>query len=319
MFKLFEKESIIAYLLYSVLLLLLGVKVFNTGILDTNTESSSLLTSILKVQEWNHILLRGVVFFTLLLSLFISSLIYVNFSYHIKAGLVFQFVLCAHFLIAFMFPFSLEQTMAACMFLIMFTILIQVDQKKETVATFYNLGFLFTLSIGVSIGMLFYMIPLLFAILIYGKTGVQDLLALILGIGTPLCIFASIILISGQYSIFIELFGLLKVIQYDLAQKWEWLIVGIGVLSALITFSSIASFTIHTRKFYTYLFFCFLTIMPLYTLLSIAEQKMNSIVMLIASFYLLPFLFQIRSYRIKNFLLFFGLIISIFATFVQFK
>jgi fumarate reductase subunit D len=40
MFKLFEKESIIAYLIYSILILLLGIKVFSIGVLDMNSKGS---------------------------------------------------------------------------------------------------------------------------------------------------------------------------------------------------------------------------------------------------------------------------------------
>lgn len=319
MFKLFEKESIIAYLIYSILILLLGIKVFSIGVLDMNSKGSYFLTSILSVNDWNHLLLRGLIFLVILFSFFILSLIYANFSYHTKAGLIFQFVICSNILVAFIFPFSLEQVLCVLLFLLMSLLLTRADQKKETVATFYNLGFLFALSILLSISMLFYLIPLLFAIFIYSKNGVRDLLALILGIATPISISLSIIILSDHSAIFNEILTMTKLIHYDLATKWEWGIAGICLLSMGVTFPSIGSFTIHTRKFYTYLFFCALTILPIYSLLSITETKMGAIVMLIASFYFLPFIFQTRSYRIKSFLLFFGLIISIFATFVQFK
>jgi hypothetical protein len=319
MFKLFEKESIIAYLIYSILILLLGIKVFSRGVLDTSSEGSYFLTSILNLKDWNHLLLRGLIFLVILFSFFILSLIYANFSYHTKSGLIFQFVICVHFLVASIFPFSLEQVLCVLLFLLMSLLLTRADQKKETVATFYNLGFLFALSILLSISMLFYLIPLLFAIFIYSKNGVRDLLSLILGIASPVCIFFSIIILSDQLSIFHEILTMAKLIHYDLAKKWEWVIAGICLLSMGVTLPSIGSFTIHTRKFYTYLFFCVLTVLPIYIFLSTSEHKMSVMVMLIASFYFLPFLFQMRSYRIKSFLLFFGLIISIFATFVQFK
>jgi len=243
----------------------------------------------------------------------------VDFSYHAKAWLVFQFVICCQFLAAFIFPLSIEQVLCVFVFLLMSLLLVRADKKKETVETFYNLGFLFAFSILFSFSMLFYLIPLSFAIFIYSKNGARDLLALILGVVTPICMFVSYFILTDHSSVSLEIYAMVKLIHYDLAKNWEWMIAGICLLSMLITFPSIGSFTIHTRKFYTYLFLCALTILPIYSLLSITETKMNLMVTLIASFYILPFIFQTRSYRIKSFLLFFGLIISIFATFVQFK
>jgi hypothetical protein len=167
--------------------------------------------------------------------------------------------------------------------------------------------------------MLFYLIPLLFAIFIYSKNGARDLFAMILGVVTPITLFVSYFILTDHSAVFPEIYAMVKLIHYDLAKNWEWMIAGICLLSIGITFPSIGSFTIHTRKFYTYLFLCALIILPIYSLLSITETKMNLMVMLIASFYILPFIFQTRSFRVKSFLLFFGLIISIFATFVQFK
>jgi hypothetical protein len=198
-------------------------------------------------------------------------------------------------------------------------LLVRADKKKETVETFYNLGFLFAFSILLSFSMLFYLIPLLFAIFIYSKNEARDLFALILGVVTPITLFVSYFILTDHSAVFPEIYAMVKLIHYDLAKNWEWMIAGICLLSIGITFPSIGSFTIHTRKFYTYLFLCALIILPIYSLLSITETKMNLMVMLIASFYILPFIFQTRSYRVKSFLLFFGLIISIFATFVQFK
>jgi len=319
MFNLFEKESIIAYLIYSTLILLLGIKVFSTGVLDMNYKSSYFLTSIINISTWNPFLIRGSIFLVILLSFFILSLIYVDFSYHAKAWLVFQFVICCQFLAAFIFPLSIEQVLCVFVFLLMSLLLVRADKKKETVETFYNLGFLFAFSILLSFSMLFYLIPLSFAIFIYSKNGARDLLALILGVVTPICMCVSYFILTDHSSVSLEIYAMVKLIHYDLAKNWEWMIAGICLLSMLITFPSIGSFTIHTRKFYTYLFLCALTILPIYSLLSITETKMNLMVTLIASFYILPFIFQTRSYRIKSFLLFFGLIISIFATFVQFK
>ncbi len=319
MFKLFEKESIIAYLIYSILILLLSIKVFHTAVLDMNYKSSYFLTSIIDIGAWNPFLIRGSIFLVILFSFFILSLIYVDFSYHAKGWLVFQFVVCCQFLAAFIFPLSMEQVLCVFVFLLMSLLLVRADKKKDTVETFYNLGFLFAFSIVLSFSMLFYLIPLLFTIFIYSKNGARDLLALILGVVTLISVFVSYFILTDHSAVSLEFYAMFKLIHYDLAKNWEWVIAGICLLFMGITLPSIGSFTIHTRKFYTYLFFCALTILPIYSLLSITETKLSLLVALIASFYILPFIFQARSYRVKSFLLFFGLIISIFATFVQFK
>jgi hypothetical protein len=319
MFKLFEKESIIAYLFFSLLILLIGLKVFFIGELNLDNEGSFLFNHIIDSTSWNINVLKGLIFTIVLFCFYFFSLLYKHFSYHSKAGLVFQFVFGVNTLLAFIFPYSLEHVLVGFLFLILSLSLIHTDQRKDTVANFFNLGFVFTVSIFISSSMIFFLLPIIFALVIFGKSRFRDLLALIIGFFSPLVILTSILVLFNLESVFIKLISSYFLVSYNLLSNWEWLLFGIAVLSAFLTFPIVNSFTINTRKFYIYLFFCFLSVLSVYLLFNVAGNKAYFLVMILASFYLLPFLFEIRSYRTKNFLLFFGLIMAFFATFVQFK
>jgi hypothetical protein len=273
MFKLFEKESIIAYLFFSLLILLIGLKVFFIGELNLDNEGSFLFNHIIDSTSWNINVLKGLIFTIVLFCFYFFSLLYKHFSYHSKAGLVFQFVFGVNTLLAFIFPYSLEHVLVGFLFLILSLSLIHTDQRKDTVANFFNLGFVFTVSIFISSSMIFFLLPIIFALVIFGKSRFRDLLALIIGFFSPLVILTSILVLFNLESVFIKLISSYFLVSYNLLSNWEWLLFGIAVLSAFLTFPIVNSFTINTRKFYIYLFFCFLSVLSVYLLLMLRETR----------------------------------------------
>jgi len=319
MFKLFEKETTIAYLIFSILLVLLCIKV-STGQLTSPVRQDSFIYFLPYItKNWSAFAIRCSTLCIIFFSFFIFSLLYRQFSYHSKGGLIFLFVICVHTILALCFPFHIETTLIGFFFLVMSHFLVSTNQQKETTPIFFNLGLVFSLSLCISPSMLFYTIPLLFSLPIFGKNGLRDLCALAIGILTTFILIASIIWTSNQENQFINLLPKILEIKYKLLANWEWGLFVIGLLSAFLTFPKINLFTINTRKFYIYLFFCLLSSMLSFLFLTFNGIKNYILIMIIASFYYTPFLFKLDNYRLKNILLFFGFVLSFIAIFVQFK
>jgi hypothetical protein len=142
---------------------------------------------------------------------------------------------------------------------------------------------------------------------------------MIFGIMAPILIFYSIILLQNNQVVFDLILSIQKQIHYLLLTSWEWLILGLIIISFILAVPIIGSFTIATRKYYTYLFFCILILIPSFVFLGIAGRKPYGLSMTLANFYILPFFLKMTNIRLRNLTLFFGLIGAIFATFVQFK
>jgi hypothetical protein len=319
MYKLFENKSIVAYLIVAFLVILLGFKVFVTGPLGTESEGSFLFTHVLKTHLWGPSLLRSLVFVVLLIGFFMFNLIFKEFSYQSKSGLFAIFVVCIHNILALSLPFNLEGVFSILLFLILSLLVLKLEKIKDTTSSFFNLGFVFVLSTVATNYMLFFLFPLIFAMFIYGRNGLRDFLAMIVGISTPIIILGSIILLQNNQEILGHLVFGFKQIKYLLLSRWEWLILGLTAVSFIVTLPIINSFTIATRKFYTYLFFCILVLIPAFILIGISGNKPYGLTMTLASFYILPFILKTYSRLFKNLMLFLGIVAAIFATFVQFK
>lgn len=319
MYKLFENKSIVAYLIVAFLVILLGFKVFVTGPLVTESEGSFLFTHVLKTHLWGPSLLRSLVFVVLLIGFFMFNLIFKEFSYQSKSGLFAIFVVCIHNILALSLPFNLEGVFSILLFLILSLLVLKLEKIKDTTSSFFNLGFVFVLSTVATNYMLFFLFPLIFAMFIYGRNGLRDFLAMILGISTPIIILGSIILLQNNQEILGHLVFSIKQIKYLLLIRWEWLILGLTAVSFIVTLPLINSFTIATRKFYTYLFFCIVVLIPAFILIGISGNKPYGLTMTLASFYILPFILKTYSRLFKNLMLFLGIVAAIFATFVQFK
>jgi hypothetical protein len=319
MFKLFEKESIIAYLILALVVILIGVKVFVTGSYLADNNSSLAFHYLLKTQTWNIVLVKTIILICILLSLLFFSLIFKDFSYQSKSGLIAVFVVCVNTLLSLIFPFNLEGVFSVLLFLILSYTTARLEKKKDTTSSIFNIGFLFALSIAVTYYMSFFIVPLIFALFIFGRNGIRDLLALMIGILVPIVIFLSIILLTNN----IDLLGLIilpiKILENSILANWEWLVFGYSILSFLLVIPLIAGFTIATRKFYTFLFFCILTLLPVFIFIGFSGSKPFYLILFVSSFYTLPFLLKAAGNRLKNVMLILGLFGAIFVTFVQFK
>lgn len=319
MYKLFENKSIFAYLIVTFLVILLGAKVFVSGPLLVENEGSFLFTYVLKTHLWSPSLLRGLVFVFELVGIVLFTLIFKEFSYQSKSSLFSIFVVCIHNILALSLPFNLEGIFSILLFLGLSLLVLRMEKVKDTTSAFYNLGFAIVLSVVATNYMLFYLLPLVFAMFIYGRNGLRDLLALFVGIITPIIILGSLILIQNNQDL-INLFAInFKKINYLLLARWEWLTLGLTAVSFMLTLPILNSFTIATRKFYTYLFFCFIVLIPAFIFIGISGKKPYGLTLTLASFYILPFMLKTSSRLFKNLMLFLGIVAAIFATFVQFK
>lgn len=319
MFKLFETKSIIAYLIFILIIILLGSKLYYSEVFPLANTNSIFIGSVLNINTWNTLTLKLIVFIMISLNFILFSTICRHFSYHSKGGLVFLFILGVHTILTLTFPVNLEHIFVGFLFLVLSQILSQIYQRRETVNVFFNLGFVFSWSFFASSSMLFFLPPLLFSLMIFGKNGARDLWALLIGIGAAFAILVSLILVFSSNDLWINIFSSVQVLHYKLPYRWEWLFFVIAVLSALVAFPHINLFTINTRKFYIYLFISFLSIVLFFLIFSDNGLKNYYLIMIIASFYFTPFLFKMKSVRFKSLLVFLGLLIAILATFVQFK
>ena len=319
MYRLFEIKSIFAYLILVFLVILLGIKVFMTGDLVLDNNGSFVFTYILKTHLWHPNFLRVLIFICALVSFFVFTLIFKEFSYQSKSGLLAVFVFSINSIVSISLPFNLESIIGSNLFLVLSFLVLKLEKEKDTTSSFYNLGFLIVVSSLVTNYMLFYLLPLFFTLFIYGSSGLRDFLAMLVGIATPIVLIGSIILLQNNWKLLALIVDIARQIHYMFLTSWDWFILGLTVIAFILALPIINSFTISTRKYYTYLVFCFLGLIPAYIFISISGKKPYVLVMTISSFYILPLILKTSSGLFKNLLLILGIIGAIFATFVQFK
>lgn len=319
MFKLFEKESIVAYFILLSLLLLITSKVIFFSEVVRENQSSLLFYNILKAHEWNISYVRGLLLCIVLINFLLFSSVYRDFSFYPKSNLIGYFVVSVHTLVVLSFPIRLEDFFSVMFFYILSLKQLSADKEKDTTKCFFYIGLVYAISIVVSGDMLFYLFPMFFALFIFGRNGMRDFLAMLIGILAPIIILWSVVVMQDNNEFYSKVLSILKHMQYDLLTRYEWLTMGILVVSFIIAQSVVNSFTISTRKYYTHLFLGILALVPYYFLISSYGAKPHYLMYTYASFYLLPTLYMTRSDKVKSYMLFFGLFLAFFATFVQFK
>lgn len=317
MYKWFEKNSITAYLLTAVVIILSAIRVFHTGELLLENRGSVFFNTIFEVSVWNVVFIKLLIVSFHLLSLGLYLTIYRRFSFYEKNPSLILYIVSVNTLIGLLFPFTLEYVLCNFLFLL-FSIYIQgIEQKKDTTVDFYWLGAYFILSICLSFSNTILAIPFLFTVFIYGKSGARDVLGILLGAGVIFSLLWSVELWRSPHWTLFDSFRPYLNFQYQLPQRWEWAAIVILILSALGSFKTIGLSNIQTRKYFTFLFFVLVCALLFTIFLSQAKTRNVSTLLMLTNFYLPPFILNIRNKILKSVFLFFGLILAIFATFVR--
>lgn len=317
MYKAFEKESILAYAAFLVLIALAFVQVCIHPHLITSADTSFIFRYVLPISGWNIYLIKGIAFVSTIVVLIIYSRFYRTLGFYYKSGLLIQSILLINLIISYSFNFRLESIISILIIFLILYFLVNGEAKKQTIQLFFQVGVLYGFSLLLSLENLLYSIAILLSIFIYGKSGWRDLAALILGFLVPFYIAVTYFMLTDQSNWVMNHIQIIKTVHYDPVRNYEWIVLIIVGLSAIIAIPAVSTYNIQTRKFFTFILINLLVILPIFILLSLNEGKPILCMMTISSFYFNSYFYRIKRGRMKNVLLFLGFLLAFIATFVS--
>ena len=319
MYKLFEKESFVAYLIYVLLLGLLAVQIVLNSPFDNTNVDSFLLGYVFHLDFASSYLSKAFLFLVVLLTSFLNYRLLRETSFYSKSSTLFLSIITINLIVAFIYPYTFSNIVFLLYFSLCANFLYRSHSQGTTVSLYFKLGFWTGIASLIVLESIFLIPALIFSVFVYGDYGLRDFVSLIFGILVSWFIGASFLLFADKLELMYSFFGNIRNIDYDFLTGYEWIILVILLVSSVFAIPIVPNANIRTRKLYTFLLFVFLTVVPLYVFLSIGEIKMNLVLMVLASYYFIPYYMQIRGAKMKGFLLFSGIVMAIIATFVPIK
>lgn len=224
------------------------------------------------------------------------------FFFHIILCLNFKIILSDIFILLFVFVLLLlfEKTL----------------KLKNITSYFFTIGVLSSIFIILTVKSLFLLPVIFLAVNIFGKNGLKDLLAFLLGFVTIIYLVFGLSYITNSSHLFLEYFLQFKNIKISLDFGLYYLIIILTIIEWLISVGYINNFNINNRKLYTVVF----SMLVISAFVLILTKYLDSYNLLffanIGTMYSSAFIFTTRNKKIKNSLLILVILWSIINTFV---
>lgn len=317
MYKLFEKKTLFAYILLFLLFGLLGFHIFQHDYQSLIARDSFIFTFIIKPSSANIHWVQLLVFIVFLVMFYLLTIVFNQLSFTSKNLLAIQSIFLINSILALYFENDLISIFELFFVLLYLMFFVISDKKAQTTSLFFNIGFIFGVSIFLSLKLLLLLPILLFSANIYGKNGFGDLFSFIFGLMVPIYIVSTFLYLSDKL-ILISLYSdSIIQLQYDMIRGKEIILFSLISLFAFMAFPAIPTFNINTRKLYTILLSMFFILVPFYIFLSFRENKSYLILSLIGTLYLSAFLSTSKKYKLKSFILFSGFVMAILVTIIR--
>lgn len=315
MYKLFEKKSIIAYLIIVILLGIIGLQIFQSNEYQTTNSDSFLINHILRFDRLNLIACKSILLLLFLILTIAISYLCSRFSYIGKSSLIVIVLFLTNCIFALHFENNLISILELCLIVILFLFFNDTEVKNHTANFFFNLGFIFGISLFLSMKFLIFVPIMLFSINIYGKNGFSDFFRFVFGLLIPIYIFISYLYLTDSLNFIHNYINTIRHIQYDIAKGTEMIIYAGFAISLILAFPFVTTFNINTRKLYTIILSLYFILFPFNFFLSLSENKSYLTLAFIATLYFSAFTICIRNYRTKNFIVFTSILIAIVSAF----
>lgn len=223
---------------------------------------------------------------------------------------LFHILICLHFKIIISDIFVL-------LFVFVLLVLFEKTLKlKKITSYFYTIGVLSSLFIILTIKSLFLLPVIFLAVNIFGKNGIKDLLAFLVGFFTVIYIVFSISYIYDSTHLFLEYFLQFRNIKISLDLGGHYILILLILIEWLITIGYINNFNINNRKLFSFVF----SLALLSVIIMIFTKYLDSYNILflanLGTMYTCAFIYTSRNKKIKNSILILILLLSIINTFV---
>lgn len=315
MHRLFEKNSPIIYVLCLLLTILFGIKLFNRCPFLSSDQSIFIIRSFTS-EDSSKILLSKVISFCIWIYMLFGVFgLYSQKDINIRNASLPIYTILIFGISALSFEISLSDFIFVGYVFILILQLYKIRKESKTTNNFHGMGLALGISCLISIHMIV-IIPIMFFVWgNFGKSGIKDLLALIIGILIPIYTLAAYSYLADEPQIWSHYFTAISLFEYSLPKKYEYLALVICFIGTIKSLPYTQNFNINTRKIYTILTVVFFLYFGLSLCLRVEGSSLIFCVMFISSLFLHIYISQTRNKKLQNILLAIGLIWSFLSTF----
>lgn len=319
MYKLFEKNSIIAYLICLGLYVLYGVRLFTTQNFYVDKSEFVILDSIFQINEKNVFLYKFLSFTLFGIVLVLMYNLAVRRDLTLKNELIAVAVVLIFGVHALLFSSSLSSFILIFFFTSILTSLVNTPKKSQTVDSIYYIGVLYGMTTLLSPNTIVLLPLLLICINQFGKNGMRDIGGLLLGLCTPIYILITYLYLTDNFHLISRWIGQFHAYKFQFPTAIQYLPIAISIISGVLAMPYIANFNINTRKLYTVIFGALVLLSISAVFLKFNHLKYILALMFVGSLYFSIYLSHIRNKRLRELLLIVGIVSAIINTFVSYN